>query len=411
MKRVVVIGAGAAGCFCALQIKRSRPDIAVTILEAGPGPLAKLALTGGGRCNITNDFSLAPLSASIYPRGHRLISRLFHTFGPADAYSWWESEGLPLTVEDSGRVFPACQDARRVVSLLSSALDNAGVEIRCGVKTNSLRSAGGRWVLETVSGRTQECDAVVLACGGTSDQVLRRLLPAEVEVEDTVPSLFTFRIADEGLKSLMGISVPDAALGIQGTSFKADGELLITDWGLSGPAVLRLSSYAARYLSGSQYRCGLSVNWLGWSESEARSFIDAAVRDSAARMVSNVSPGGIPSRLWEYLLGKAGLRQGIRWGELGSRGAARLVAVLTGTELRVEGRAAFKEEFVTCGGVSLSCVDPGSMMARDCPGLFFAGEVLDIDAVTGGYNLQAAWTTGWCAATGVVKYLSGTIDK
>lgn len=394
---IVIVGAGAAGCFCAVEAKRCNPDSEVLLLESASKPMSKLALTGGGRCNITNTFAAVDDLAAVYPRGARLMKRLFHTFGPEETQAWWESAGVSLFAQADERVFPKSQDALQVVGTLSRLMRELGVKLVCNAKVASIESGDG-FSVRTVAGECYRCAAVVLTGGGTSSDVLCRLLPQEVKVNPTVPSLFTFKIADDSLRALMGLSVPDAALCIPGTSFRSGGSLLITDWGLSGPAVLRLSSYAAPYLYEKQYRSALLVNWTGRSEDNLRSELAALSRDSAAKMAANAPVRGIPERLWRLLLQKAGIAAEQRWSEIGSKGINRLVAALTACEFDIAGRAAFKEEFVTCGGVSLDSVNARTLECKSCPGLFFAGEVLDIDAVTGGFNLQAAWTTAYVAA-------------
>ena len=253
-------------------------------------------------------------------------------------------------------------------------------------------------MLEFSDGCRETADKVVLTAGGSSSAFLRTLLPDTVEIVPTVPSLFTFRIADEGLRALMGTVVVSVSLSIAGTAFRSEGTLLITDWGLSGPATLKLSSYAARYLSEHEYSAPLLVNWTGMTESGAREWISEAVLSNPRRQLGGIHPSGLTARLWEHLLRRAGLKSEARWSDLAGRAVNRLAAVMTADQYRIIGRAAFKEEFVTCGGVSLSSVDLGTLECRSVPGLYCAGEVLDIDAVTGGFNLQAAWSCAYLVA-------------
>ena len=253
-------------------------------------------------------------------------------------------------------------------------------------------------MLEFSDGCRETADKVVLTAGGSSSAFLRTLLPDTVEIVPTVPSLFTFRIADEGLRTLMGTVVDSVSLSIAGTAFRSEGTLLITDWGLSGPATLKLSSYAARYLSEHEYSAPLLVNWTGMTESGAREWISEAALSNPRRQLGGIHPSGLTARLWEHLLRRAGLKSEARWSDLAGRAVNRLAAVMTADQYRIIGRAAFKEEFVTCGGVSLSSVDLNTLECRSVPGLYFAGEVLDIDAITGGFNLQAAWSGGYVVA-------------
>ena len=389
MLRIAVIGAGAAGCFCAAELRRLRPDARVDVFEAGPRPLAKVAITGGGRCNLTNSFEGIRSLAEAYPRGDRLMKRLLRVFSQEDTWRWFESAGVPLVLQEDHCVFPQSQDAMDIVHALLRRME--GVNLRLKTPVHSVQSN------LTVDGEAY--DAIVVTTGG-APKGLPMLDSLDLEWIPTVPSLFTFTIRDEGLRALMGLVV-EASVSLPGTPFKADGPLLITDWGLSGPAVLKLSSYAARHLHAAGYHAPLSVNWLAMNETAVR---DLLLETSAAhpqKQVSNTPPAGLQLRLWDLLVRKAGLRSDIRWAELGSKGLNRLVATLTQDSYTIAGKTRFREEFVTCGGVSLSNVDPSTLACKKHPGLYFAGEVLDIDAITGGFNLQAAWTTGAVVARSI----------
>lgn len=400
-KSIVIIGAGAAGCFCAVQTMRLHPSYKVTILESGPVPMAKLALTGGGRCNISNTFETVGDLGEVYPRGARLMKRLLYGFSREDTAAWWESEGVPLCVQEDGRMFPQSQDAMQVVRTLESLLHKTGVELRCGCRAERIICSESGYTVETNGGGRIACDSLVLCAGGSAFGKLRKLLPSDIEITGTVPSLFTFRIEDEDLKALMGLSAPNATASIPGTSFRACGPILITDWGVSGPAVLRLSSHAAQYLAEHQYKAGLVINWTGMSEAQTAEWIADTIRDCPGRKLLNIHPEGIAERLWALILQKACLNPAARWSEMGSKGRSRLINGITASQFEISGKAAFKEEFVTCGGVSLKGMDPNTLESRSHKGLFFAGEVMDIDAVTGGFNLQAAWTTAMTVARNI----------
>ena len=387
MKGFAIIGAGAAGCLAAVELKRRRPDVEVTVFEAGPGPLRKLALTGGGRCNLTNTFADVRDLREVYPRGARLMKGALKQFGPEDAMRWFEAEGVRLTEEDDGRIFPASGDAMQVVRCLLRAMERAGVRIVCKERITDIRP-----LMETSR-------AVIVTTGGSPKRSgLDFLSSLDLPISEPVPSLFTLRIDGTGMRALSGTVAPDAALSIPGTRFKAEGPLLLTDWGISGPATLRLSSYAARHLAGCAYHTPLSIRWTGGNEQDLRETLTALAAANPQKMAANTPPAGLPSRLWAFLLEHSSLRTGIRWAEMGSKGLNRLVSTLTNDVYDCNGRAAFKEEFVTCGGISLEGVRLSTLEAKAYPGLFFAGEVLDVDAVTGGFNLQAAWTTGWICA-------------
>lgn len=388
-EKVVIIGAGAAGCFCAIELKRRTPGAAVTVLEAGARPLAKVSVTGGGRCNISNTFASVGKLSEVYPRGEKLIRQAFRSFSPEDTHRWWEAEGVRLVAEPDGRLFPASQDAMQVVRTLERLMRQLGVEVRCKAKVEKISNEAGGYRLTLAGGETIRADKVVVTTGGGALGLLEGL---DIAIIPPVPSLFTFKLSDPGIKELTGTSVDDVTLAFAGTKFRSSGTLLLTDWGVSGPATLRLSSYAARYLSEAAYKATLLINWLSIAEDGAREWLNSV--SDGQKLVANVHPEGLTARLWGHLLKRAGLREDIRWAELGSKGLNRLVAVLTADSYEITGRAKFKEEFVTAGGVSMSTVDPSTLESRRCPGLFFAGEVLDIDALTGGFNLQAAWSTG-----------------
>ena len=377
--KIAIIGGGAAGCFCAIGLKRRLPDAEVTVYEAGPKLLAKVAVTGGGRCNLTNSFRDVRRLGEVYPRGEQLMRRALAAFSHEDTMRWFEAEGVRLTVQEDQCVFPVSQDAMQIVRTLECCLREAGVRVRLNAPVERVGDL--------------DADRVVVTVGGSSREKLERLLPAGVEVTPCVPSLFTLKIPDAGLRALMGTVVEQASLALAGTKFRAAGTLLLTDWGVSGPATLRLSSYAARHLAENGYAGTLLVNWLDAPEAAAHEWMAAAAAEHPQKQAAGTPPAGLTARLWRHLLGRAGLREDLRWAELGSKGAARLASTLTADAYPVAGRARFKEEFVTCGGVALSGVNLNTLESKVRPGLYFAGEALDVDAVTGGFNLQAAWST------------------
>lgn len=389
--KVRIIGAGAAGCFCAIETKRRLPDAEVTVFEAGPRPLMKVALTGGGRCNLTNSFAAIEKLSDAYPRGEQVMKRAFRQFDNEDTMAWFEREGVRLVTQEDDCVFPKSQDALQIVRALENAMRNLGVKVKCNSR------------IDSVEGFLEDGDVVVVTVGGSSRKTLETLLPPDVGIEDPVPSLFTFKIGDTGLKSLMGTVVENATLSLEGTNFRSSGALLLTDWGTSGPATLKLSSYAARHLAQTGYRGRMHINWLNRTEDEVRGLMSGFVRDEGKKMISNAWPEEFSNRLWGHLLQRAGIRSDMRWAETGSRNINRLVNVLTSDVYEIVGRAKFKEEFVTCGGVALSEININTLESKKHPGLFFAGEVLDIDAITGGFNLQAAWSTGFVAAGSIAE--------
>ena len=418
MKRIAVIGAGAAGCFCTAELRRLRPEFRVDVYEAGPKALAKVAITGGGRCNLTNSFEGIRSLAEAYPRGERLMKRLLRQFSQEDTWRWFESAGVPLVLQEDHCVFPQSQDAMDIVRALLRRMEGANLLLRTPVHTiqaaetpdqvggdGHIMPAGGDGnVMPGMTGHLfvdgEPYDAVVVTTGG-APKGLPMLDGLALEWVPTVPSLFTFTIQDEGLRNLMGLVV-NASVSIPGTAFKADGPLLITDWGLSGPAVLKLSSYAARYLHDAGYQAPLSVNWLARNEAETREILQETAAGNPRKQMSNTPPG-LQARLWNHLIVRAGLRSDIRWAELGSKGLNRLVSTLSQDTYAIAGKTRFRDEFVTSGGVALVNLDPATLESKRHPGLYFAGEVLDIDAITGGFNLQAAWTTAFTVAQSIGK--------
>ena len=390
--RAAIIGAGAAGCFCAIELKRRRPDAEVDVFESGRKPLAKVAVTGGGRCNLTNTFAGIRSLAEAYPRGERLIKRVFRTFDHEDTFRWFTDEGIDLVVQEDECIFPASQDAMQIVRLLLQRMRELGVNVVTGTRIDSVKAL------------MEEYDCVVVTVGGIPKESGYSLLEGlDIETIPPVPSLFTFNLPGSQVCSLMGTVVENVSVSLAGTRFKAAGPLLITHWGMSGPAILKLSSYAARHLAECSYLATLLVNWLDTGEQAARTMLEQTATGNPGKMVANAHPEEIPSRLWEYLISKCGIRSDARWAELGNKGFNRLAGTLTCDEYQVRGKSRFKEEFVTCGGVALSDIEMETLECRKHPGLFFAGEVLDVDAITGGFNLQAAWSTGYRVAVSIAS--------
>ena len=387
-KRVAIVGGGAAGFFCAINLKEMCPEMEVTIFERSTKVLAKVAVSGGGRCNCTNSFASVRDLQAVYPRGHRLMKRLFNVFSYRDAYAWFEAHGVPLTTQDDECVFPAAQDSQAIIGCFLREAQRHGVTVRTGCGIDSLS-------------QLKDFDCIVLTTGGMTRPVLGL---QQEELIEPVPSLFTFRINDEALHELMGTVVNEAQVMLPGTKMRASGPLLITHWGMSGPAVLRLSSYGARLLADHHYEMPLSVNWTGLSEAEAMAELGGLTVKASQKQLPNMRPIDLPARLWTYLAQKAlGNRSHAPWGSLNRKELNRLVNVLTNDQYRIAGRAPFKDEFVTCGGVSLSAVNASTLESRSRQGLYSAGEVLDIDGVTGGFNFQAAWTTAYVVAKAIAN--------
>ncbi|MBO4664131.1 MAG: NAD(P)/FAD-dependent oxidoreductase [Bacteroidaceae bacterium] len=391
--KTAIIGGGAAGFFSAIELKSSVPEMEVTIFERGKKVLAKVEISGGGRCNCTNSFRDVTDLKQVYPRGAGLLKRLFKQFGPKDAYKWFEDHGVPLVTQDDQCVFPKAQDSHAIIDCFMQEARHLGIGIKYDYKI-------GVDDLECIR---KEYDYVIMTTGGMASGIESSPLAFMKEkIIPPVPSLFTFAIKDKALHDLMGVVVENATTCVPGTKFRAQGPLLITHWGMSGPAILKLSSHGARYMSENDYKFPILVNWTGEHDMEAvKEYIEEIIQDNKQKQISSYRPYGLQQRLWDYLVSKLGKQ--CRWGELGKKDINRLVDILFNDRYDVTGRYAFKDEFVTCGGISLDAVDKNTLESKDYPNLFFAGEVLDIDGVTGGFNFQAAWTTGYAVAKGIAS--------
>ncbi len=390
--RTAIIGGGAAGFFLAINLKELAPEMEVTILERSQRPLSKVKVSGGGRCNCTNSFARVGDLSAVYPRGHRLLKRLLKQFSHEDAYDWFERHGVRLVIQDDDCVFPASQDSQTIIDCFLREAHRHQISIRTGVKVNSLDDV-------------QDYDFVAVCTGGSPRaEGLQWLADAGHEIVQPVPSLFTLSIADRSFCDLMGLVVEGATVMIPSTKFRSEGALLITHWGVSGPAILKLSSYAARHISDHAYQVPLSINWTGQRESVVMEVLQTIRAQHPQKQVQSIRPYGLQQRLWEYLLTKtlAGRAQN-RWEQLSQKDLNRLTNALTNDAYQTSGRAAFRDEFVTCGGVALSGVNPSTMESRHIPNLYFAGEVLDIDGITGGFNFQAAWTTAYAVAHAIAE--------
>jgi predicted Rossmann fold flavoprotein len=381
--KTAIVGGGAAGFFLAINLKELCPEMEVTIFEKSKKVLAKVEVSGGGRCNCTNAFASVRDLSQVYPRGHRLMKRLFKRFDYRDAYAWFERHGVRLVTQEDECIFPASQDSHTIINLFLFEARRLGIEVCTGHKIESLEALS-------------DYDFIAITTGGGTASM------AGVPVLEAVPSLFTFSIEDNSLHALMGTVVEDVTVQIPGTGFRASGPLLITHWGMSGPAILKLSSYAARELHEHQYQMPLAVNWTSRKDPEILEELHRIMNVHPQKQLSSIRPFDLPSRLWGYLLEKAlGERAQNRWQNLNKKEVNRLVNILCNDPYQIAGRAAFKDEFVTCGGVSLTAVDPNTLESKDIPHLYFAGEVLDIDGITGGFNFQAAWTTAYTVAQAI----------
>ncbi len=397
--RIAIVGGGAAGFFAAITCAEANPAAQVSIFEKGPQFLSKVRISGGGRCNVTHALFDAREFARRYPRGGQALIGPFQQFQSRDTVAWFENRGVRLKAEADGRMFPVTDDSGTIVNCLMNAAQRAGVKLRpnCGVDSVARGESGFDLGLST--GESVTCDRVLLATGGCRTPALGKLAEALGHtLEPPVPSLFTFHIETPWLRELAGVSLADAEVAAGGMKLRERGPLLVTHWGLSGPAVLRMSAWGARALQTANYEFQLTVNWLpGESESSLEAEFQRRRQTQGARTIVNSPVAPLSARLWEKLVLAAGLSAEARWAKLSRPQQLGLIQLLLRTEFAVTGKSLNKDEFVTCGGVRLKEVNFRTMESKLCPGLFFAGELLDIDGITGGFNFQAAWTTGWLA--------------
>ncbi len=403
-KTLVVIGGGAAGFFCAVNAAAQDSALRVLILEKSSKLLAKVRISGGGRCNVTHACFEVPALSKRYPRGEQFVKKSFGYFNPSDTIRWFEERGVPLKVEADGRMFPTTNDSASIIDCLLREADKTGVEIRMNQEVKSLEKTGMQWQIKTSSGDLI-ADWVCVATGGyPKGAQFDWLRAAGHTIQEPVPSLFTFNLPGHPIRELMGVVVDPALVKITGSKLQEKGPVLITHWGLSGPAILRLSAWGARLLAATDWQFKLLINWVpAYHEQSLLEFIRQFRNEKGALKIQNRNPFGLPQRFWEWILAEAGAGLDTKWGELPGREQNKLVKLLAAMELEIKGKTTFKEEFVTAGGISLSEVDPATMESRLHPGLYFAGEVLDVDGITGGFNFQHAWTSGWLAARNIVK--------
>lgn len=402
-RRVVVVGGGAAGFFGAITVAENAPGIEVLILERAAQVLQKVRISGGGRCNVTHACFDPRELTKRYPRGSRELISPFHRFQAADTVQWFESRGVKLKAEADGRMFPTTNSSQTIIDCLLGEAARAGVKVRTNCGVESTRKIGGKFDLTLTTGETLECDRLLLATGGCRSAAHSALaVSLGHKIADPVPSLFTFHIEIPWLRALAGVSVPDVEAQVPGTKLRERGPLLVTHWGLSGPVILRLSAWGARDLHARDYKFTLQLNWLpAMREASLIQELETRASTHPARMIANLPVAPISNRLWEALVKAAGIDPITRWAQLGRAGRHQLVQALTRMQLPVTGKSLNKDEFVTCGGVSLQEVNFKTMESRLTPGLHFAGELLDIDGITGGFNFQSAWTTGWLAGQAI----------
>lgn len=404
-EKLVVIGGGASGFFCAINAARLNPNLDVCILEKSNKLLAKVKVSGGGRCNTTHACFELPELVQKYPRGQNFLKKTFHWFNTTDTIEWFASRGVDLKTEADGRMFPTSNDSQTIIDCLLKEADKykVQVQIQTAVEKITVNDAGV-FLLQTTN-KTIEANYVCVATGGfPKAHQFEFITNLGHTIEAPVPSLFTFNMPGNPITELMGVSVPEAQVKIAGSKITATGPLLITHWGMSGPAVLKCSAWGARELSNLGYAFTIRVNWIPtYAEQDLRTAWPLIRSEQGNTKIGGRNPFELPGRLWLHLLEVCGIDAGGSWATLTAAAQNKLITALTAFECKVSGKTTFKDEFVTCGGIKLSEIDANTMQSKLVKGLYFAGEIMDIDGITGGFNFQNAWTSGWIAAKSIAE--------
>ena len=409
-KRLIVIGGGAAGFFCAVNAARMNPGLQVIIVEKTSKLLSKVKVSGGGRSNVTHAcYNIADMIKK-YPRGGNFLKKAFHHFFTTDTISWFKERGVDLKAEPDGRMFPVSNTSQTIIDCLMIEVNNYGVEILMNKEVKEINKSTDRWKILFANYATMEADFICIASGGYSkSSQFEWLKKLGHKIESPVPSLFTFNMPGNIIASLMGVTVENVAVKIAGTKLSEAGPLLITHWGMSGPAILKLSAWGARQLAIDNYKFTAIVNWLPlYNEQSLKDKLQQVRFEIAAQKISNRNPFALPQRLWEYLLLQSGVNLDMRWADLPAKEQNKLIKNLCAQKFAVNGKTTFKEEFVTAGGVVLNEIDYNTMESNIAPNIFFCGEVMDTDGVTGGFNFQNAWTTGFIAAKAIASKAANT---
>lgn len=402
-EQLVVIGGGAAGFFCAVNAARLEPSLKVILLEKTGKLLSKVKISGGGRCNTTHACFEIPELAKRYPRGQNFLKKSFHWFNTNDTIAWFAERGVVLKTEADGRMFPVTDNSQTIIDCLLREADKHRVEVQLNKEVKQIVKEENGFVIHLANNNTIHANYICVATGGYPKRAMFEWLQQTGHtIEEPLPSLFTFNMPGHQITTLMGVSVSNATVKVSGTKLSETGPLLITHWGMSGPAILRLSAWGARELAVKQYVFTIVVNWLGTeTENQLRNRWQEIREANASQKIGNKNPFQLPNRLWLYLLEESEIQPEMRWADLPSKLQNKLIQTLTTQQFEVKGKTTFKEEFVTCGGIKLSEIDPNTMQSKKTEGLFFAGEVMDIDGITGGFNFQNAWTSGFLAAKAI----------
>ena len=402
--KIAIIGAGAAGCFAAANIPAG-PGIEVAVFEKAGKAMQKVKASGGGRCNVTHECFDIPELLNCYPRGKQLLRKSLYQFGPEQTIEWFEKRGVKLKTESDGRMFPTTDDSQTIIDCIWQEMMRKKVGVYYNKAIESItKTSENSFILHFRDGYEYVADKVLITIGGQPKLEQYKWIEALGHtIKPPVPSLFTFNIPKHHITELMGISVPIATIKISGTKIAQSGPLLITHWGLSGPVVLRTSAITARELAENNYDFTIMVNWLNdVKEDDLREEFLQLRNDAGKQFVSGKNPFELPKRLWDYFMDQCGIAADTRWGDLSAGSRNKLIEMLVRNQFQVKGKTTFKEEFVTCGGVNLAEIDPQTLQSRLVPGLYFAGEILDADGITGGYNFQHAWSSSWIAAKNII---------
>ncbi len=402
-KKLIVVGGGAAGFFCAINAARLNPQLSVVIVEKSNKLLSKVKVSGGGRCNVTHAcFDINEMSKK-YPRGGNFVKKAFHQFFTSDIIQWFEERGVKLKAEADGRMFPVTDSSQTIIDCLLKESNKYGVEILMNTEVKAIIYKEDKFELKFSDSRLLTPDYLCIASGGyPKPSMFEWLRELGHSIEEPVPSLFTFNMPKHPINELMGVSVENAKVKITGSKLEQEGPLLITHWGLSGPVVLKLSAWGARELKERNWEFGICVNWLpGENEQQLKANFQQLRFELASQKVSGKNVFGLPKRLWEFLVQHSGVNKETRWADLPAKDQNKLIKNLCACEFSIKGKTTFKEEFVTAGGIRLNEIDHNTMMSKKVPNLFFAGEILDVDGVTGGFNFQHAWTSGFIAGKNI----------
>jgi predicted Rossmann fold flavoprotein len=399
-KKVVIIGGGAAGFFCAIQIAEQHPDWDIRILEKSSKILSKVKVSGGGRCNVTHACPDVEKLLQKYPRGQRFLKKSFYQFATQQTIEWFAKNGVKLHTEKDGRMFPMTNDSETIIQCLMQKVNQYKIQVCMNHDVTGVKKINTIFEITLGNGQTMQADAVCMATGGMlKSNTFPWLLQMGHTIIDPVPSLFTFNVVEKNITTLMGVAVENATIQWKGTKWMERGPLLITHWGISGPAAIKLSAWCAREMAEANYEGAILINWTPeYNEQTLKMEWLNFRQDYGKREMGSKNPFDLPQRLWHYFLQASQIDLKTKWADLKNTAQQQLIQQLTRTTLNIKGKTTFKEEFVTCGGVDLNDIDSLTMESKMVAQLHFAGEMMDVDGITGGFNFQHAWTSGWLAA-------------